>query len=252
MFATTFPEAELDEEILDAAARMGDLRVTPDDMERERPRVLEELGNMFANFPPWPRRTMPGSWSARLRAAADTAARPSPSGPCRTLDVQEHLGRFYRPRNAIVSVSGAFDPAKARQAIQTHFAKLAPGEKARPARSPGPPNFGAVKEINARSPDPDARPMACLAYLAPSPESELYAPFLVLISRLWAGAEKLGGDGMGFPVYFTPIDDGAVVAVSTPARPGESAKQAFARLEAFVAETVGPKLRADEAAATLQ
>jgi hypothetical protein len=57
---------------------------------------------------------------------------------------------------------------------------------------------------------------------------------------------------MGFPVYFTPMDDGAVVAVSTPARPGESSQKAFERLEAFVAETVGPKLRDGEPAATLQ
>jgi zinc protease len=252
VFATTFPEAELDEEMRDAAARMGDLRVTPDDLERERPRALEELANMFTNFPP-----------LAAQNNARELIRPTPDGGrhggepasvkgLRTLDVQEHLGRFYRPRNAILAVSGSFDPAKAQQAIQTYFAKLAPGEKAPPARSPGAPKFGEVKEITANFPNPDARPMACLAYLAPSPDSELYAPFLVLISRLWAGIEKLGGDGMGFPVYFTPMDDGAVVAVSTPLRPGETSKQAFARLEAFVAETVGPKLQADEPSAALQ
>jgi zinc protease len=252
VFATTFPEAELDEEIRDAASRMGDLRVTPEDLERERPRVLEELANMFTNFPP-----LAAQNNARelIRPTPDGGLHGGEAGSVkglRTLDVQEHLGRFYRPRNAIVAVSGSFDLARARQSIQTHFARLKAGEKAPLARSPGAPKFGEIKEIKANSPDPDARPMACLAYLAPSPDSDLYAPFLVLISRLWAGAEKLGGDGMGFPVYFTPMDDGAVVAVSSPLKAGETSKQAFARLEAFVAEAVEPRLRLDEAASTLQ
>ena len=252
VFSTTFPEKELDEELRDASARMSVLLVTPDDLDRERPRVLREISNMFGNFP-----------ALAAQNNARELIRPTPGGgrhggeagqirALRALDVQEHLGRYYRPRNAIVAVSGAVDPARARQAILTHFAKLAPGEKAPPARLPGPPSFGAVKEITANSPDPDDRPMVCLAYLAPPPESDLYAPFLVLISRLWAGAGKLGGDAQGFPVYFTPMDDGAVVAVSTPARAGETSRQALDRLEAFVAETVGPKLRDNEPAVTLQ
>ena len=90
---------------------------------------------------------------------------------------------------------------------------------------------------------PDAESTACLAYAAPPPGSDLYAPFLVLVSRLWAGASKLGDDGpTGSPVYFTPLDDGAVVAVSTTAKPGENAAGAFKRLESFVAETIEPKL----------
>ena len=252
VFATTFPEKELDKELLDASARMDDLRVMPSDLDRERPRVLEEIGNMFANFP-----------ALAAQNNARELIRPSPFDgrhggeagqlkSIRTLDVQEHLGRYYRPRNAILAVSGAFDSARARQSISKHFAKLEPGEKAPPARPPGPPRFGAVKEIAAKSADPDGQPMACLAYLAPAPESDLYAPFLVLVSRLWAGAEKLGGDAQGFPVYFTPMDDGAVVAVSTPARPGETPRAAFDRLEAFVSETIGPRLRDDEPANTLR
>ena len=252
MFATTFPEKDLDDELRDAAARMGDLRLTPADLDREKPRVLEEIGNMFGNFP-----------ALAAQNNARELVRPTPANgrhggvagdirAIRTLDVQEHLGRYYRPRNAIVALAGALDPARAREAIRSHFAKLAPGEKAPPARPPGPPSFGAVKELAVRSPDPEARSMACLAYLAPSPESDLYAPFLVLISRLWAGAGKLGGDDHGFPVYFTPLDDGAVVAFSTPAGPGEASRRAFDRLETFVAETIGPKLRDNEPATTLE
>ena len=94
---------------------------------------------------------------------------------------------------------------------------------------------------------PDGEPTACLAYLAPRPDSETYAPFLVLVSRLWAGAARLGDSGVtGSPVYFTPLDDGSVVAVSAPVKRGETPAKAFERIETFVAETIEPKLGADE------
>ena len=54
----------------------------------------------------------------------------------------------------------------------------------------------------------------------------------------------------GSPVFFTPLDDGSVVAVSLKVQPGESAAKAIGRIEAFVAETIEPKLGADEIDAT--
>ena len=39
-------------------------------------------------------------------------------------------------------------------------------------------------------------------------------------------------------MYFTPLDDGAIVALSTALRAGETRQQAFVRIEAFVAETI--------------
>ena len=251
MIVTTFPEADLDEEVRDASERMSNLMVTVSDVERERQRVLDEIGNMFGNIP-----------ALAAQNYARELIRPSPVGgrrggdpesvkALRTVDVQEHLGRFYRPRNAIVAIAGGFDPSKARQAVATHFATLKPGDKAPAAKAPRAPGFGAMKEMTARFLNPDDRPMACLAYLAPTPENDLYAPFLVLVNRLWASAKELGGDDQNlFPVYYTPLDDGAIVAVSTPLRDGETAAKAFARLEAFIAKTVGPDLRPGESADT--
>ncbi len=95
--------------------------------------------------------------------------------------------------------------------------------------------------------------MACVGYTAPQPGSDLYAPLLVLVSRLLAAASKLGEGGpTGSPVYFAPLDDGTVVAVSAKVRSGESNDQAIGRLEAFVAETIAPKLRDSERAAARQ
>jgi zinc protease len=251
VFATSFPERDLDAEVRAAADRMGDLRVSAADLDRERPRLLEEVANMFGDFPPL----------AAVNNARELV-RPTPGGgrhgglpeEVRAItpeDVQAHWQRYYKPRNAIVALSGALDPPAARRAVERHFAKLAPGEKVPAPGEPGAAKFGAVKELAVKSPLPDAQPLASLAYLAPRPGSDLYAPFLVLVSRLWAAAEKLGNGGpTGSPVYFTPLDDGAVVGVTAPAKPGETAAKAQARLEAFVADTLAPKLGDNEAAAT--
>jgi hypothetical protein len=67
---------------------------------------------------------------------------------------------------------------------------------------PGRPKFGAVRELAVNSPQPQAQPGACLAYSAPEPGTDLYAPFLVLVTRLLAGASKLGGGPGRAPVYF--------------------------------------------------
>jgi zinc protease len=251
-FATVFPAKELDDELQDAAARMGDLHVTADDLARERPRLLAQLGHIFGSFLP-----------LAAQNNARELIRPTPRGgrhgglpaEIRKLsleDVQSYWRRYFKPRNALLVLAGAVEPAKARQAIREHFARLEPGEGTPEPGQPEPPKFGVVRETTVKSAIPNAQPTICLAYAAPQPGSAQYAPFLVLIARLWAAAEKLGGDPSSLPVCFTPMDDGAFVAVSAPAKPGENVSQAVARLETFVAETIAPPLRDTEITATQQ
>lgn len=252
VLATGFPAEKLEEQLKYAAARMGDLRITPADLDRERTRLLEEVGNMFGGFP--------------FVAASNHArelVRPTPFGSARNGgspdqiqsikidDIQQFYKRYYKPRNAIVALAGDFDPARARKLISTRFAAIPSGEAAPAAHEPGKPKFGTIRELSVASSVPNAEPMACIAFLAPGPGSELYAPFLVLIMRLWNGAQKLDERGaFGSPVFFTPLDDGAIVSVSFKVRPGESAAKAIGRINAFVAETIAPKLQADDIVAT--
>ena len=81
---------------------------------------------------------------------------------------------------------------------------------------------GAVRELAVKSLQPQAEPVACLAYAAPEPGSELYAPFLVLVARFWAAsAQPGGGGGTGRPsVYFPLLEDPAVLGVSTHGESG--------------------------------
>jgi zinc protease len=225
---------------------MGDLRVTAADLEREKPRIDDELANMFGRIP-----------SLGARNHAHELVRPTPYGGRRggvpeqvraaTLEeVQQNWKRYYKPRNAILALAGNVDPKAARQAITDQFGKLPAGEKPPAPAEPGQPKFGTLKEVSVRSIVPESRPQACLAYAAPAPGSDLYAPYLLLVSRLFAGAQKQAGGPENFPVHFAMLDDPGVLSVNFPARRGETTKRACQRLEAFVKAAVEPKLSPDE------
>lgn len=244
VIATVFPENDLETEIKDAAARMGELRLDADDLERERPRLQYEVTNMFGQVP-----------ALAAMNHARELCRPTPGGGRRgglpeqvrdlTLEkLQFRWKSYYKPRNALLVLAGAIDLATARKMIATQFGQLPPGEDLPPPTEPlRRKRPGQIMELKVRALAPDFQSTACLAYAAPSPGSDLYAPFLLLAARLWAGAGKLGNSGpTGSPVYFAPLDDGAVIAMSTTAKPGESAADAFKRLEDLVAETIAPKL----------
>jgi zinc protease len=251
VIAAMFPRGKLEEELRDAAARMGDLRITPADLDRERPRLLQEVDNMFGAFP-----SLAAVNQARelARPTHNGGRHGGPPDQIRAItldDIQGFWKRYYKPRNAIVAIAGDLDPTEARKLISAHFASIPAGEDAPAPHEPGAAKFGTVRELTVASPSPDAEPTASIAYLAPRPGSDLYAPFLVLVSRLWDGASKLGEGGLtGSPVFFTPLDDGSVVAVSLKVRPGESAAGAIGRIEAFVNKTIEPKLETDEIDAT--
>jgi zinc protease len=252
VIATVFAKDDLQKELRDAAARMGDLRVTAADLDREKPRIDDEVANMFGRIP-----------TLGARNNAHELVRPTPHGGRRggrpeqvraaTLEeVQQHWKCYYKPRNATLVLAGNVDPKTARQAITDHFAPLPAGEKPPAAAEPGKPKFGTVKEVTVQSIVPQSRPQACLAYAAPAPGSDLYAPFLVLVSRLFASAEKQAGGPENFPVHFAMLDDPGVLSVNFPARRGESAEKARQRLEGFVKAAVEPKLGRDEQDSVLE
>jgi zinc protease len=254
VIATVFPKGDLENELAEEAARMGDLLITAVDLDREKPRLFDEISNMFGRFPP-------------LGAVnnARELIRPTPRGGRKgglrehvqsiTLDeVRAHWKQYYKPMNATLVLAGAVDETVARRAVTVHFGKLEPGEEAPKPGDPGAPKSGSVRELAVKSLQGQDAPMACLAYAAPEPESDLYAPFLVLVARFFsASAQSAGGGGNERPsVYFPLLEDPAVLGVSAPAKPGENAAQAIARLESFVAETIAPRLKKEERASVRQ
>lgn len=246
--ATVFPRASLDKELRDAAARMGDLKITAADLDRERARLLEEVANMFGRIP-----TLGALNNAR------ELVRPTPQGGRKggqpdhvkaiTLDeLRTHWQRYYKPRNAILVLAGGVDPASARKAVTEHFAALPAGDELPRPHEHGKPRFGDTVALAVESVVPGSEREGCLMYAAPEPGSTLYAPFLVLAARLYASASKLGTAPGRFPVYYPLLDDSAVIGMSAAPGPKESDKQLYARLEAMVSSAVEPKLREDDRA----
>jgi zinc protease len=247
VLATVFGRADLPRELKDAAARMTDLRITEDDLKRERPRVLEEVDNMFGGIP-----------SLGAQNHARELVRPAPFGGRKggapgdvlglTLpELQARWRDYYKPRNAVVVLAGDVEPVADRKAITELFGKLPTGKEPPPAHAPGPPKFSQVREVTVKSRLAAGAPEVCLAYPAPAPGSDLYAPFLVLVARMQARAGELEAGRGRFPVTYRPLDDPSAVYVAAPARKGEKAKDAVARLTAFVAKTAAEKFTPAEA-----
>ncbi|MCH7813692.1 MAG: insulinase family protein, partial [Planctomycetes bacterium] len=106
--ATVTAHKDLDRELADVAARMGDLKITAEDLQREIPRLVQEVGNMFGGIP-----------SLAVGNLARERLRPTPHGGRRgglpdqvrqvtAEQLQKRWTRYYKPANAILVVVGGF------------------------------------------------------------------------------------------------------------------------------------------------
>jgi len=246
VIATVFPSERLEDELDEAAARMADLDVTSADLERERTRLLDEVGNMFERVPAL----------AALNNAREMI-RPTPRGgrrgglpaQVRTLtlgDVRAHYQRYYKPRNAILVAAGAIETATFRDLVAKHFGGLVAGDPVPPPGDPGEAVLGGVRNVPVDLP-PRASATACLAIAPPGPDSDLYAPYLILAARLMKAGAGLGGRPGGDAVYTPLLDDPNLVAISTAVGPGETPQGAGDRLGTFLDAAVDPELHTGEA-----
>ncbi|HUU91392.1 MAG TPA: insulinase family protein [Phycisphaerae bacterium] len=252
VIAGVFKREALGRELADAAARMNHLHVLDSDLDREKPRIFAELRNMYAAMPHLAARNLarekvcPSPHDGRKGGLADHV------NTLQIATVQQRIERYYKATNATLVLAGAFDAAAARAAIAKHFGDIPPGDAiAKPPDRPKP-KLPAAETVRVRSPLPQAGPVVGLAYAAPKTDSDLYAPFLVLVGRLWHRAQALGAAPGGMPIHFAALDDPAVVSVCAPMKDGEEPDQAVARLEAFVAEAAKAELATSDRMVTLQ
>ena len=250
VFATIFPKGALRGELQEAAARMGDLRVTAADLDREKPRVVAELANMFGGIPALGAQNLaherihPRPPGGRRGGVPEQVKRITPE------QVRDHWKQYYKPANAMVVLAGGFDTALARAMIVEYFGRLPSGRAAPARRPPGTPQLGRVEHVSIKPRGPEAPAQVCLAFAAPPPDSELYAPFLVIVARMWLKVVAAGASpGSLLVVYAVPEEPG-VLLVSSPVGAKENAKQAVTRLERFISEAVGAEVRASDVPAT--
>ncbi len=219
--ASVFPAASLDAELDEAAARMGSLRITDADLAREKPRMMEELANMYRRVP--------------LLAAMNHArekARPSPRGGRRggleeaiqRITVEEAQARWrdlYKPANALVVLTADLAPAEALARLEERFSALPAGVRVEPAPAPGAGSPGVT-------PVGESGAAACSALSIPVPGEADYPAALAFASGL-----LLAPPG---PVTarFAPLDDPALLIVCAAPGPGEAPADVPARLDAHV------------------
>jgi zinc protease len=244
--STVFAADQLDAELNEAAARMADLAITDADLDRERPRLLDEVANMFERIVPL----------AALNNAREMV-RPTPRGGRRgglpeqvqalTVDqVRDHWKHYYKPRNAILAAAGAIDPAQFRQAVTNHFERVPGGEPAPSPARPGTALLSRSREIASAPLQPGSTATACVALAPAEPSSELYAPYLVLAARLAKASAARGEGPAPVSIHMPLLDDPGILAITAASRPGESVKQAGERLAARLDEVIEPGPAADE------
>jgi zinc protease len=247
IIATVFAARDLDSELRDAAARMGDLSITRADLKREVPRIETELANMFERIP-----SLAAFNQARelLRPTPKDGRRGGMIAHVKTTSLAEVRGRwqqYYKPRNALLAVTGGVKTVAVRKAVMAHFGKLPRGEPMAAASEPNEPRLGEVRALTVKPPFARAQSQICLAYKVPPPGSDLYAPYLVLVTRLVRKAEEAKAKS-GLEVHFVPLMDPSVISIQLPADGKESAQAAVARAQRLVADILEPKLAPREIA----
>jgi zinc protease len=247
VFATVFPKGRFEEELRDAAARMGDLRPSKADLDREKLRLLQELRNMYGGFPPLASinharaHIRPSTIGHRKGGLPEHVQRMSVD------DVSQWWSKYYKPTNATVVLAGAFAPEAARELVAKHFASIPSGEKPPPVRKPGPAKPGRTTTVPIEPTSPNAQPHACIAFPAPQPLEKHYAACLLLVNRMWMRAASPGGQ---LQVVFSVLDDPTLIAVSARVSPHETSDQTVAGLRSFVEQATTAPLQPFEKPAT--
>lgn len=237
LFAGVVPAQSLGDELKDAAARLVAPKVEQADLDREKPRITRELANMYGAMPPL---------AARNQARA--LARPAPEGARKggvieqvnaiTLeDVRERL-RYYKPKNATLSIAGGFDPDTTLVMVREIFGAISAGE-ASPPRRPRP---------EAKAEAPLVLPLmpagivgaAVVAFDSPPPGAPHFAATTLLVARMQA---KLLPPGAPRQIQLPPVthpvlDDPNVVFLAMPMGANETADAAAARIDAMIEDAV--------------
>ena len=215
VFAGVVAAEQLVAELKDAAARMNDLHITEADLNREVPRVLTELRNMYGGIP-----SLAGL--NRVRTQLHPISQGGQHGgalkhiKAMTLnELQQIWTDYYKPNNAILSIAGRFDVAETRQLIHQNFGQI-PAGKSPPTKPPkAPAKTGTTEHVTVKPVMYNATGVAAIGYTAPLPGSKDYAPFLIVVSRLLAHAQNTFQPGKVLPVYYPPLDDTTTIVLQT-------------------------------------
>lgn len=247
VFAVVFPVERIEAELHEAAARMAELKPTETGLGVERPRVLNELDNMYGGIP---KMGVMNLAHEKIRPSANDGRRSGVAAHVREMkleELSERIAKYYKPNNAILTLTGTFDVNKLEQVIRREFEPIARGEPPPPPSKPGAPTLGVQVDLMAKFVVPGSTSHAAIAFPAPDHSSPEFPAFCVGVWRLWKATMRQNqSDPTACIAAFTAIDDPTMVTVTTGMRPNEVPPEAYARARQFVDEQMKPKLRAIE------
>jgi hypothetical protein len=224
----------LEEELTEIAARMSELRIEQSDLDRERPRVLEQVAGA-RNVAMISARSMA---RARVHPTANSGIGVGVEDDVERLtldDVRAFARRCYCPANARIVVAGDVEPDDVAARIERLFADLPGGEPA-PELPLREPRFGTERIDRGERPGPGYEPCraVCIAYALPRGTDDPGAAGVVL--SIWRTPGSNSGDG-----FVVQTDEQRIEALWVgDERPIEEVVAAFdARVEDFAVRADG-------------
>lgn len=236
------------------ASRMAALRITAEEVAREKERVLTEVEGMFGGAPGLAafnharERAMPSPGNARRGGAPDQVSTLS-------LDtVKAFHARYYQPRNAWLVVVGDFDVHEMEKDVRARFSPLGAGEASPPRRPAGAAAGPELKAVSAmRMPRLPDRQLV-VGWRAPEVDDPLFPAFLIAVARLLATSNNqlLGARMFPPPVYYAALDEPDALYLSRLLDADADAQQAAQGLQEKVNGALAQPIRnADAAVAPL-
>lgn len=205
--------ATLENELRDVAARMSDLRITETDVAREMPRVVDELRNMYGGIP-W----LAGLNHTRSRLypfpqGGQYGGTPEQVETFTLKELRQFWTDYYKPNNVILIIAGKFDATEVRKSIAENFGQVTPG-KPPPLKLPASTaKTGELYRVNVKSLVKNGKRVAAIGYAPPSVKSADYAPFLIVVSRLWTQLQPPRQNSKVQPIYYAPLVDPTTFAL---------------------------------------
>ena len=251
VFAAVVESEQFAAELKNAAARMNDLRITQADLNREVPRLLAELGNMYSGTP-----SLAGLNRVRMQLQSIPQGGRFGGAPEHiatiTLDELQRLWKdYYKPNNAVLAIAGGFDVAEAQELIQQNFSQILPG-KLPPTKPPrSEPKTGTTRHVTVKPVMSNVTGVAAIGYAAPPYRSKEYAPFLIVVSRLWANTQNFFQAGKIPPVYYTPLDDGTMIGLQTDLQADTDTKSILDQLDQRLHAALAPNVTPEDKLRTL-
>ncbi len=251
VFAGVVKPEQFAAELRNAAARMNDLRITQADLNREVPRLLAKLSNMYSGPP-----SLAGLNRVRMQLQSIPQGGRFGGAPDHietiTLDeLQRFWKDYYKPNNAVLAIAGGFDVSDAQELIHQNFSQIPPG-KLPPMKPPkSEPTTGTIRHVAVKPARSNATGVAAIGYAAPPYGTKEYAPFLIVVSRLWANTQSFFQSGRMPPVYYTPLDDGTMIGLQTDLQADTNTKSILDQLDQRLHAALRPKLTPEDKMRTL-